>query len=86
RVDPARAKLFHAEVTRYWPGLTVERLSPDYAGVRPKLVPEGAPSGDFRIEGPEAHGSPGLINLLGIESPGLTSSLSIAEQVAQLAG
>jgi len=86
RVDLDRAKLFHAEVTRYWPGLTVERLSPDYAGVRPKLVPEGAPSGDFRIEGPEAHGSAGLINLLGIESPGLTSSLSIAEHVARLAG
>ena len=85
RVDPARAKLFHAEVTRYWPGLTLERLSPDYAGVRPKLVPEGAPSGDFRIEGPETHGSAGLINLLGIESPGLTSSLSIAEHVAALA-
>ena len=86
RVDPARAKLFHAEVTRFWPGLTIERLSPDYAGVRPKLVPQGAPSGDFRIEGPETHGSAGLINLLGIESPGLTSSLSIAEQVAELAG
>jgi len=85
RVDPARAKIFHAEVTRYWPGLTIERLSPDYAGVRPKLVPEGAPSGDFRIEGPDIHGSPGLINLLGIESPGLTSSLSIAEHVAELA-
>ena len=86
RVDPARAKLFHAEVTRFWPGLTIERLSPDYAGVRPKLVPQGAPSGDFRIEGPETHGSAGLINLLGIESPGLTSSLSIAEHVAELAG
>ncbi len=85
RVDPARAKLFHAEVTRYWPGLNLERLCPDYAGVRPKLVPEGAPSGDFRIEGPETHGSAGLINLLGIESPGLTSSLSIAEDVAALA-
>ncbi len=85
RVDPARAKLFHAEVTRYWPGLTVERLSPDYAGVRPKLVAPGAPSGDFRIEGAETHGSPGLINLLGIESPGLTSSLSIADHVAELA-
>lgn len=85
RVDPARAALFHAEVSRYWPGLTPDRLAPDYAGVRPKLVPEGAPSGDFRIEGPETHGSAGLINLLGIESPGLTSSLSIAGQVAELA-
>jgi L-2-hydroxyglutarate oxidase LhgO len=85
RVDPARAKRFLAEVTRFWPGLTLERLSPDYAGVRPKLVAEGAPSGDFRIEGPDTHGSAGLINLLGIESPGLTSSLSIAAHVAELA-
>ena len=86
QVDPARAKLFHAEVSRFWPGLTLERLSPDYAGVRPKLVARGAPSGDFRIEGHETHGSAGLINLLGIESPGLTSSLSIADHVAELAG
>jgi L-2-hydroxyglutarate oxidase LhgO len=86
RVDPARAAVFLAGVKRFWPELTAERLAPDYAGVRPKLVPPGAPSGDFRIEGPEAHGSPGLINLLGIESPGLTSSLSIAEQVAEMAG
>lgn len=86
QVDPARAKLFHAEVSRYWPGLTLERLSPDYAGVRPKLVAKGAPSGDFRIEGHQTHGSAGLINLLGIESPGLTSSLSIADHVAELAG
>lgn len=85
RVDPARAKIFHSEVSRFWPGLTLERLSPDYAGVRPKLVARGAPSGDFRIEGAQTHGSPGLINLLGIESPGLTSSLSIAEHVAELA-
>lgn len=86
RVDPARAAVFHAEVSRYWPGLTVDRLTPDYAGVRPKIVPRGAPSGDFRIEGSETHGSAGLINLLGIESPGLTSSLSIADHVAELAG
>lgn len=86
RVDPARAAVFHAEVSRYWPGLTIDRLTPDYAGVRPKIVPRGAPSGDFRIEGSETHGSPGLVNLLGIESPGLTSSLSIADHVAELAG
>lgn len=86
RVDPARAAVFHAEVSRYWPGLTLDRLTPDYAGVRPKIVPRGAPSGDFRIEGPEVHGSAGLVNLLGIESPGLTSSLSIADHVAELAG
>ncbi|PKP80089.1 MAG: FAD-dependent oxidoreductase [Alphaproteobacteria bacterium HGW-Alphaproteobacteria-18] len=86
RVDPARAGVFLAEVSRYWPGLTLDRLTPDYAGIRPKIVPRGAPSGDFRIEGPQTHGSPGLINLLGIESPGLTSSLSIADHVAELAG
>lgn len=86
RVDPARAAVFHAEVSRYWPGLEASQLSPDYAGVRPKLVGQGAPSGDFRIEGPENHGSSGLINLLGIESPGLTASLSIAGHVAELAG
>ena len=85
RVNPARASVFLQEVNRYWPGLTADRLVPDYAGVRPKLVPKGAPSGDFRIEGHEIHGSPGLINLLGIESPGLTSSLSIADHVAGLA-
>lgn len=85
RVDPARKALFHREVSRYWPGLTEDRLTADYAGIRPKIVPQGAPSGDFRIEGPQTHGSPGLINLLGIESPGLTSSLSIADHVAELA-
>lgn len=86
RVDPARAAIFHGEVSRYWPGLTLDRLTPDYSGIRPKIVPKGAPSGDFRIEGADTHGSPGLINLLGIESPGLTSSLAIAEHVAGLAG
>lgn len=86
RVDPQRAGLFHAAVSRYWPGLKQEQLAPDYAGIRPKIVPQGAPSGDFRIEDSRIHGSPGLINLLGIESPGLTSSLSIAEHVAELAG
>jgi L-2-hydroxyglutarate oxidase LhgO len=85
RVDPARATVFLAEARRYWTELTEERLAPGYAGVRPKLVPKGAPSGDFRIEGPETHGSAGLINLFGIESPGLTSSLSIAEHVTGLA-
>ncbi|ABI77365.1 oxidoreductase, FAD-binding [Hyphomonas neptunium ATCC 15444] len=86
RVNPDRAAIFHEEVSRYWPSLTLDRLMPDYSGIRPKIVPQGAPSGDFRIEGPETHGSPGLINLLGIESPGLTSSLSIADHVAELAG
>ena len=84
-VDEARAEIFHREVSRYWPDLELDQLAPDYAGVRPKLVQPGEPSGDFLIQGPETHGTPGLINLLGIESPGLTSSLSIAEHVARLA-
>lgn len=84
RVDPSRADLFYEAIRRYWPGLKDGALAPDYAGVRPKLVGEGEPSGDFRIEGPGDHGTPGLVNLLGIESPGLTSSLAIADHVAQL--
>jgi len=84
RVDPARAEHFYAAVRRYWPGLPDGALAPDYAGVRPKLVNEGEPSGDFRLEGPGHHGAAGLINLLGIESPGLTSSLAIADHVAGL--
>ncbi|MEM1036515.1 MAG: NAD(P)/FAD-dependent oxidoreductase [Pseudomonadota bacterium] len=79
RVDPARAEHFYASVRRYWPDLADGSLAPDYAGVRPKLVGPGEPSGDFRIEHSGA-----LINLLGIESPGLTSSLSIAEHVCDL--
>lgn len=79
RVDPARAAHFYAEARRYWPGLADGALTADYAGVRPKLVGPQDPSGDFRIE---RAGS--LINLMGIESPGLTASLAIAEHVAHL--
>ncbi|MEO1643351.1 MAG: FAD-dependent oxidoreductase, partial [Pseudomonadota bacterium] len=79
RVDPKRAEHFYASVRRYWPSLKDGSLAPDYAGVRPKLVGPGEPSGDFRIER-----NGGLINLLGIESPGLTSSLSIADHVFDL--
>ena len=79
QVDPARAEHFYASVRRYWPGLKDGALAPDYAGVRPKLVGPGEPSGDFRIEAEPS----GLINLFGIESPGLTSSLSIGEYVAE---
>ncbi len=85
RVDPARASKFFAAARSYWPQLREEQLAPDYAGVRPKLVGPGEPSGDFRIETPETHRTPGLVNLFGIESPGLTSSLAIAEHVAQIA-
>jgi L-2-hydroxyglutarate oxidase LhgO len=80
-VDPGRAEVFYGEVRRYWPGLPDGALSPGYSGIRPKLVGPGEPPADFRIDGPEAHGLAGLVNLFGIESPGLTSSLAIAEEV-----
>ena len=83
-VDPARAAHFYHEVRRYWPGLKDGALSPDYSGVRPKIVGKGEPSADFLIDGPERHGVAGLVNLIGIESPGLTSSLAIGEMVAGL--
>ena len=75
---------FVAAIRRYYPGLDATRLNPGYTGVRPKLAPEGAPASDFVIEGPADTGVPGLVNLLGIESPGLTSSLAIAERVMAL--
>jgi L-2-hydroxyglutarate oxidase LhgO len=80
-VDPRRADKFYAEVRRYWPGLKDGALQPAYAGVRPKLGPAGSPAADFAIRGPDAHGVPGLVNLFGIESPGLTASLAIADRV-----
>ena len=80
RVDPSRADLFYKAARHYWPGLEDGALAPDYAGVRPKLVGPGEPSGDFMIEAAGPH----LVNLLGIESPGLTSSLSIAAHVAEM--
>jgi L-2-hydroxyglutarate oxidase LhgO len=83
-VDPARAEHFYREVRRYWPGLKDGALSPDYSGVRPKVVGKGQASADFLIDGPEDHGVAGLVNLIGIESPGLTSSLAIGEMVARL--
>jgi L-2-hydroxyglutarate oxidase LhgO len=86
RVHPARADGFYAAIRRYWPGLPDGALQPDYAGVRPKLHPAGGPATDFTIEGPETHGVPGLVNLFGIESPGLTASLAIAEEVLARAG
>jgi L-2-hydroxyglutarate oxidase LhgO len=83
-VDPARAAHFYREVRRYWPGLKDGALSPDYSGVRPKIVGKGEPSADFLIDGPESHRAPGLVNLIGIESPGLTSSLAIGEKVSEM--
>jgi L-2-hydroxyglutarate oxidase LhgO len=84
-VNPSRADKFYAVIRTYWPGLRDGALTPAYAGVRPKLTPAGAPAADFQIEGPREHGARGLINLLGIESPGLTSSLAIADHVAAMA-
>lgn len=81
-VDPGRAGAFYECIRKFWPGLPDGALQPDYAGVRPKLHGPGQPQPDFRIDGPEAHGLEGLVALFGIESPGLTSSLAIGEEVA----
>jgi L-2-hydroxyglutarate oxidase LhgO len=80
-VNPARGDAFYASVRRYWPGLKDGALQPAYSGVRPKLNGAGEAAADFVMSGPEAHGVPGLVNLFGIESPGLTASLAIAERV-----
>jgi L-2-hydroxyglutarate oxidase LhgO len=85
-VSPDIAERFAPVIASYWPRVKAEMLSPDYAGVRPKLSGPGQPNADFRIDGPEAHGLPGLVNLFGIESPGLTASLAIAEHVTSLLG
>ena len=84
RVDPAGAEAFYGEVRRYWPGLPDGALQPGYAGLRPKISGPGEPAADFRIDGPAVHGVAGLVNLFGIESPGLTASLAIAERVAAM--
>lgn len=84
RVDPARADAFYAEVRRYWPALPDGALAPSYSGVRPKIHGPHEKAPDFRIDGQALHGIPGLVNLFGIESPGLTSALAIAELTAGL--
>jgi L-2-hydroxyglutarate oxidase LhgO len=83
-VDPKRADAFYAEVRRYWPQLPDGALLPAYAGIRPKPHASGGPARDFLISGPAEHGVPGLVNLYGIESPGLTSCLALAGHVAEL--
>jgi L-2-hydroxyglutarate oxidase LhgO len=83
-VDPARGNAFYAQVRRYWPSLPDGALIPGYAGIRPKISGPGAAARDFVIDGPADHGVPGLVNLFGIESPGLTSSLAIGRHVAEL--
>jgi L-2-hydroxyglutarate oxidase LhgO len=80
-VDPHRAAMFYPAIRTYWPGLPDDTLTPDYAGIRPKLTGQGEPAADFVIDTPSAHGLPRLVHLFGIESPGLTASLSIAQEV-----
>ena len=84
-VDPSRGDRFYGEVRKYWPGLQDGALEPAYSGMRPKISAPGAPNADFRIEGASTHGVASVINLFGIESPGLTASLAIADEVAALA-
>ncbi len=84
-VSAARAPQFYEAIRRYWPGLADGALMPDYTGIRPKLHGPGEPQPDFRIESAAEHGLPGLVNLLGIESPGLTSALAIGDYAASFA-
>lgn len=84
-VDPRRAERFYAAVRRYWPGLRDGALIPGYAGIRPKITPPGEPAADFVIQGAREHGVAGLVNLFAIESPGLTASLALAEEVVRMA-
>jgi len=84
-VDPNRAPMFEAAIRRYWPALPAGSLRPDYSGVRPRIHGPGEVAPDFRIDGAARHGVAGLVNLFGIESPGLTSALAIGEHVATLA-
>jgi L-2-hydroxyglutarate oxidase LhgO len=83
--DESRADSFYASIRRYWPGLRDGALQPGYTGIRPKVTGPGEPAGDFLVHGPSVHGVPGLIHLYGIESPGLTAALALADEVAALA-
>jgi L-2-hydroxyglutarate oxidase LhgO len=80
-VDPTRGRAFYAAIRSYWPDLADGALQPGYAGIRPKISGPGEPAADFLVQGPESHGVPGLVNLYGIESPGLTASLPLADAV-----
>jgi L-2-hydroxyglutarate oxidase LhgO len=85
-VDASRAEGFARDIRRYWPALPGDALAPAYSGLRPKIVGPGEPAADFRIDGASVHGVPGLVNLFGIESPGLTASLGMAERVLSACG
>jgi L-2-hydroxyglutarate oxidase LhgO len=84
--DDTRRARFAAAIRRYWPAVDEARLQPDYTGIRPKISGPGEPAADFRIDGPDAHGIAGLVNLMGIESPGLTAALAIGERVRDMLG
>jgi L-2-hydroxyglutarate oxidase LhgO len=83
-VDPKRADVFYERIRTYFPAMPDGALAPDYSGIRPKLTGPGEPAADFLIDAPAQHSVPGLVQMFGIESPGLTSSLSLAEEVATL--
>jgi L-2-hydroxyglutarate oxidase LhgO len=82
-VDPRRAERFYAKIRKYWPSLPDVSLQPAYCGIRPKITGPGEPNADFMIQGPDAHGISGLVNLFGIESPGLTACLTLASYAFQ---
>jgi L-2-hydroxyglutarate oxidase LhgO len=84
-VDPKRSEMFYRAIRRYWPGVTDRRLEPAYAGIRPKIHGPHERRADFRIDGPREHGVAGIVALYGIESPGLTSSLALADYVRDIA-
>jgi L-2-hydroxyglutarate oxidase LhgO len=83
-VDPGRSRVFYDAIRRYWPALKDGSLQPAYCGIRPKIQSRTEPSRDFLIQGPREHGVAGLVNLFGVESPGLTASLAIADHVRDL--
>jgi L-2-hydroxyglutarate oxidase LhgO len=83
-VDPSKAAAFAAYIRKFWPAVPEDHLSPDYAGLRPKIHGPNEPQPDFRLDTDAVHGIPGLLAMFGIESPGLTSSLAIGEEVASL--
>lgn len=83
RVDAQRAAAFERDARRYWPGLPTGALQPAYSGVRPKIVGPDAPAGDFVLSGPNAHGVAAWVALYGIESPGLTACLAVADAVVR---
>lgn len=85
-VAPERCQRFYGAIRKYWPGLGDDALQPAYSGIRPKIVGPNEPDADFMIQGPAVHGIPGLVNLFGIESPGLTSCLSIGDSVCKSLG